>query len=75
LKPVYNLYPKEYEKMGSVLTVKDVAEKLKMSESAVYKMSEKGKMPSLKIGSCRRFTREQIAAFLLSCKEKKEAVS
>jgi excisionase family DNA binding protein len=55
--------------MSSVLTVDDVAEKLQMSKSAIYKMAENGKIPSIKIGTCRRFMEEQITAFLLSCEK------
>jgi excisionase family DNA binding protein len=55
--------------METILTVGDVAKKLKMSTSAIYKMAESGRIPSLKIGVCRRFTEEQIDAFLRSCGE------
>jgi excisionase family DNA binding protein len=63
------MHPKEHGKMENIFTVNDVAKKLKMSTSAIYKMAESGRIPSMKIGSCRRFTEEQIAAFLLSCNE------
>jgi excisionase family DNA binding protein len=50
--------------METILTVEDVAQKLKMSKSAIYKMSENGKMPSFKIGTCRRFFEEEVIMFL-----------
>jgi excisionase family DNA binding protein len=53
--------------MSNVLTVNDLAGKLRMSKSAIYKMAENGKIPSIKIGTCRRFIEEQISEYLLSC--------
>jgi excisionase family DNA binding protein len=55
--------------MENILTVEDVAEKLKMSKSTIYKMSEKGKIPSYKIGTSLRFTEDHITTFLASCKK------
>jgi excisionase family DNA binding protein len=53
--------------MGNILTVDDIAERFQMSKSAIYKMAENGKIPSFKIGTCRRFTEEQIEKFLTGC--------
>jgi hypothetical protein len=33
-------------------------------------MAENGKIPSFKIGTCRRFTEEHLANFLSSCEDK-----
>jgi excisionase family DNA binding protein len=55
--------------MENILTVEDVARKFQMSKSAIYKMAENGKIPSFKIGTCRRFSEDKIASFLLSCEE------
>jgi PTS system nitrogen regulatory IIA component len=53
--------------MKNVLTIDDVAKKLQMSTSTIYKYAEKGKIPSFKIGSCRRFTEEHLESFLSFC--------
>ena len=50
--------------MSIILTVSDVSKMLQMSKSAVYKYAEAGKIPSIKIGSCLRFTESQINDFL-----------
>jgi excisionase family DNA binding protein len=57
-------HPKE-KNMKTVLTIKDVAEKLQMSTSTIYKYSEQGKLPSFKIGTCRRFFEEEIDNYVL----------
>jgi len=52
--------------MSNILTIDDVAKKLQMSKSAIYKYAENGKIPSFKIGTCRRFFEDEINNFLLS---------
>jgi PTS system nitrogen regulatory IIA component len=58
--------------MKTVMTIKDVAEKLQMSASTIYKYAEKGKIPSFKIGTCRRFFEEEINAYLVSLSQREE---
>jgi PTS system nitrogen regulatory IIA component len=57
------------------MTINDVAKKLQMSISTIYKYAERGKIPSFKVGTCRRFFEEEIEKFLKSCKEKTLKIS
>ena len=50
--------------MNAVYTVSEVSEIFKLSKSLVYKYAESGKINSIKIGTCLRFTEEQIKDFL-----------
>jgi len=50
--------------MSNILTIGDVAKKLLMSKSTVYKYAERGKIPSFKIGTCRRFFEKEIDEYL-----------
>jgi len=52
--------------MVNVLTVEDVAKKLQMSKSTIYKFAETNKIPSFKIGACRRFFENEINEYLLT---------
>jgi PTS system nitrogen regulatory IIA component len=54
--------------MVNVLTIKDVAKVLQLSTSTVYKYAEKGKIPSIKIGTARRFTESDIEKYVNTCK-------
>ena len=59
--------------MGNVLTVEDVAKKLQMSKSTIYKHAENNKIPSFKIGSCRRFFENEIDEYSVAMvKEQRE---
>jgi excisionase family DNA binding protein len=58
--------------MANVLTISEVAKKLKMSTSAIYKYAELGKIPSFKIGTCLRFFEEEIDAYLFNLSRKQE---
>lgn len=51
-----------------MLSVKDVAKQLNVSERFVYKLSETGKIVCYKIGSAKRFKPEDIDTFLQSCR-------
>jgi len=50
--------------MENILTIEDVARKLRISKSTVYKYAEADKIPSFKIGSCRRFFESEIERYL-----------
>ena len=53
------------------MKVPEVADRLRVSASTIYNLVEAGKFPCYRIGTGRRairFTEEQIAAFLESCK-------
>jgi PTS system nitrogen regulatory IIA component len=54
--------------MVNVLTIKDVAKALQLSTSTVYKYAEAGKIPSIKIGTARRFTETDIEKYVNTCK-------
>jgi PTS system nitrogen regulatory IIA component len=56
--------------MKNVLTINEVAKKLKVSVSTLYKYAETGKIPSIKIGTCRRFIEEEIDNFITLCQQK-----
>jgi PTS system nitrogen regulatory IIA component len=54
--------------MESVLTITDVAKKLQLSTTTVYKYAEGGIIPSMKIGKQWRFTEDDVNKYLQSCK-------
>ena len=46
--------------VSSVMTLKEVAEYLKMKEVTIYKHAQEGKIPCFKVGSKWRFKKETI---------------
>jgi excisionase family DNA binding protein len=50
--------------MEELFTVREVADKLKISVSSVYRYAEFGLIPHKKIGSSLRFTQENIETFI-----------
>ena len=46
--------------MTAVMTLKEVAEYLKMKEVTIYKHAQEGKIPGFKVGSKWRFKKETI---------------
>ena len=46
--------------MGKILTTKELAEYLKLTEVTTYKYANEGKIPGFKIGSRWRFDKEKI---------------
>jgi len=50
--------------MNELFTIREVAEKLKISVSSVYRYVETGRFPHIKIGANIRFTQEHVEAFL-----------
>ena len=61
---------KENTNTTKLLTVRDVAELLQLSESSVYTMASAGVLPHLRVGNGRgtiRFRQEDIGQFLDSC--------
>ncbi len=56
----------------SLVTVKEVADYLRLKEQTVYLLARQNKIPSLKIGGSLRFKRSQIDAWLLA-EPKKES--
>ena len=47
-----------------VLTVKDVAEYLKVNDRTVYRMAAAGKIPAFKVGSSWRFKQSEIEKWI-----------
>ena len=50
--------------MKTILTVPELAKKLQVSSSTVYKYAESGKIPSFKLGSSLRFLENEIDDYL-----------
>jgi excisionase family DNA binding protein len=50
----------------SLITVKEVAEYLKLKEQTVYLLARQNKIPSLKVGGSLRFKKSQIDGWLLA---------
>ena len=46
--------------MGKILTTKELAEYLKLTEVTIYKYANEGKIPGYKIGSRWRFDKDKI---------------
>ncbi|GHV59413.1 hypothetical protein AGMMS49579_27010 [Spirochaetia bacterium] len=61
--------------MTKALTINDVAKALQLSTSTVYKYAETDKIPSMKIGSARRFLETDVEKYLATCKTKTQTVS
>jgi len=52
--------------MTNILTIDEVAKKLKLSKSTIYKYSERSVIPSFKIGTSIRFNENEIDDYLIS---------
>ena len=52
--------------MGKILTTKELAAYLKLTEVTIYKYANEGKIPGFKIGSRWRFDKEKIDDLLQS---------
>jgi len=46
--------------VGKILTTKELAEYLKLTEVTIYKYANEGKIPGFKIGSRWRFDKDKI---------------
>jgi excisionase family DNA binding protein len=60
--------------MDELYTIREVAEKLKISISSVYRYVENGSFPHTKIGTNIRFNQQNIESFLAGKSEKTEPV-
>lgn len=49
---------------GGVLTIVELAEYLKISQSTLYKLAQEGKVPGQKVGKHWRFHRDAVDAWL-----------
>ena len=52
--------------MGKILTTKELAAYLKLTEVTIYKYANEGKIPGFKIGSRWRFDKDKIDDLLKS---------
>jgi len=52
--------------VGKILTTKELARYLKLTEVTIYKYANEGKIPGFKIGSRWRFDKDQIDDLLKS---------
>ena len=50
--------------MNDVLSVREVAQYLKLNEQTVYRLARDGKLPASKIGKQWRFSRREIEALI-----------
>lgn len=51
-----------------ILTIKEVAEYLKLSEKTAYRLASDGKLPGFKVGGSWRFKKEDIEAWIIEQK-------
>ncbi len=49
---------------NDLVTIKDVAEFLKVAEKTIYRMAAEGKIPAYKVGGSWRFKRAEIEVWL-----------
>lgn len=47
-----------------ILTIREVAELLKINEKTAYKLASVGKIPGFKVGGSWRFERQEIASWI-----------
>lgn len=47
-----------------ILTIREVAELLKINEKTAYKLAAAGKLPGFKVGGSWRFERQEIARWI-----------
>jgi len=55
-----------------ILTVKELAEFLKIAEKTAYRFASEGKVPGFKIGSAWRFRRSEITRWITEQEQKRE---
>lgn len=53
-----------------ILTLKEVAEYLKLAEKTAYRLAQKGKLPGFKVGGSWRFKQEDIKNWIEQQKNK-----
>ena len=60
----------EIEIMGHILTCKELAEYLKLTEVTIYKYAKEGKIPGIKLGGRWRFDKDKIDELMLKVRSK-----
>ena len=53
-----------YPMNDEILTLKEVAEYLKLAEKTAYRLAAEGKLPGFKVGGSWRFKREDVSAWI-----------
>ncbi len=64
-----NFFEKGALSTMEIVTVKEVAEFLRVKEKTVYQWAEMGQIPSLKINGSLRFDLDEIKAWVAGCKQ------
>jgi excisionase family DNA binding protein len=59
----------EVRTVGQILTTKELAEYLKLTEVTIYKYANEGSIPGFKLGGRWRFDKEKIDELLLRSEE------
>lgn len=49
-----------FEEYRTIMTTAEVAEAMGVSQSAIYKMAQRGKLPCIKMGKTVRFEKEKL---------------
>lgn len=57
---------------NGIMTIKEVAEYLKIKEKTAYALAAKGEIPGFKVGGSWRFDREDIEAWINGKKNSKK---
>ncbi len=52
-----------------ILTLKEVAEYLKLAEKTAYRLAAEGKLPGFKVGGSWRFKREDVLSWIEDSKK------
>lgn len=58
-----------------VMTVKEVANYLRLAESTVYRLAKKGSLPGRKLGGNWRFSRKNLDRWLIETKSEQISLS
>ena len=59
---------------NDILTLKEVAEYLKLAEKTAYRLAAEGKLPGFKVGGSWRFKREDILQWIEEQKKKDKGI-
>ena len=60
--------------MGNLVTAKELASYLKLTEATIYKLASQGKIPGFKIGDSWRFEMDEILMALQGKKSNKQKI-
>lgn len=55
-----------------IMTVKEVADYLKIAEKTAYRFASEGKVPGFKVGSAWRFRKSEIDRWIIKQEQQKE---